>query len=66
MMWLTEVVLLGTNNVRQLELPLTEENRTLLELALGSTRGRAGVLWWKMEEYANSKGICSPVYWHSV
>ncbi|XP_013861909.1 probable E3 ubiquitin-protein ligase HERC1 isoform X4 [Austrofundulus limnaeus] len=55
MLWLTEVVLLGTSNVRQLELPLTEENRMLLELALGSTRGRAGVLWWKMEEYANSK-----------
>ncbi|XP_037548156.1 probable E3 ubiquitin-protein ligase HERC1 [Nematolebias whitei] len=55
MAWLMEVVLLGTSDARQAELSLTEENRTLLELALGSTRGRAGVLWWKMEEYAHSK-----------
>lgn len=66
MTWLMEVVLLGTNDARQAELSLTEENRTLLELALGSTQGRAGVLWWKMEEYAHSRGTCMPVCWHCV
>lgn len=56
MTWLTEVVLLGNSDAQQTELSLTEDTRTLLELALGSTRGLAGVLWWKMEEYALSKG----------
>ncbi|XP_014842886.1 PREDICTED: probable E3 ubiquitin-protein ligase HERC1 isoform X1 [Poecilia mexicana] len=55
MAWLTEVVLLGNSDARQMELNLTEDSRTLLELALGSTRGLAGVMWWKMEEYALSK-----------
>lgn len=60
MTWLTEVVLLGSTDTRLGELSLTEETRTLLELALGSSRGLAGSLWWKMEEYAHSKGslIC--------
>ncbi|XP_041825741.1 probable E3 ubiquitin-protein ligase HERC1 isoform X2 [Melanotaenia boesemani] len=53
--WLTEVVLLGSSDARLAELSLTEDTRTLLELALGSTRGPAGVLWWNMEEYAHSK-----------
>ncbi|XP_038130884.1 probable E3 ubiquitin-protein ligase HERC1 isoform X2 [Cyprinodon tularosa] len=55
MAWLTEVVLLGNSDAQQTELSLTEETRTLLELALGSNRGLAGVLWWKMEEYALTK-----------
>nr|XP_015798394.2 probable E3 ubiquitin-protein ligase HERC1 isoform X1 [Nothobranchius furzeri] len=55
MSWLTEIVLLGTSDARQAELNLTEDTRTLLDLALGSTRGHAGVLWWKMEEFAHSK-----------
>ncbi|KAM4720559.1 putative E3 ubiquitin-protein ligase HERC1 isoform 3-T4 [Anableps anableps] len=55
MAWLTEVVLLGNSDAQQTELNLTEDTRTLLELALGSTRGLAGVVWWKMEEYALSK-----------
>lgn len=57
--WLTEVVLLGNTDARLAELSLTEETRTLLELALGSSRGLAGVLLWKMEEYAHSKGTNS-------
>ncbi|CAN9504281.1 unnamed protein product [Ophioblennius macclurei] len=53
--WLTELVLLGSTNTRLAELSLTEETRMLLELALGASRGQAGNLWWKMEEYAHSK-----------
>lgn len=56
MAWLTEVVLLGSSDARLAELSLNEETRTLLELALGSSRGPAGGLWRKMEEYAHSKG----------
>uniref|UniRef100_UPI0037E82BA5 probable E3 ubiquitin-protein ligase HERC1 n=1 Tax=Semicossyphus pulcher TaxID=241346 RepID=UPI0037E82BA5 len=55
MAWLTEVVLLGSSDARLAELSLNEETRTLLELALGSSRGAAGELWQKMEEYAHSK-----------
>ncbi|XP_061589686.1 probable E3 ubiquitin-protein ligase HERC1 isoform X2 [Cololabis saira] len=55
MTWLTEVVLVGGSDARISELNLTQDSRTLLELALGSTRGPAGGLWRKMEEYANSK-----------
>ncbi|XP_023136650.2 probable E3 ubiquitin-protein ligase HERC1 isoform X3 [Amphiprion ocellaris] len=55
MAWLTEVVLLGSSDARLAELNLTEETRTLLELALGSSRGPAASLWWKMEEYAHTK-----------
>uniref|UniRef100_A0A8C4H0W8 HECT-type E3 ubiquitin transferase n=1 Tax=Dicentrarchus labrax TaxID=13489 RepID=A0A8C4H0W8_DICLA len=55
MAWLTEVVLLGSSDARLAELSLNEETRTLLELALGSSRGPAGGLWRKMEEYAHSK-----------
>lgn len=57
MAWLTEVVLLGSSDARLAELSLNEETRTLLELALGSSRGAAGGLWQNMEEYAHSKGI---------
>lgn len=57
--WLTEVVLLGSSDARLAELNLTEDTKILLELALGSNRGPAGSLWWKMEEYAHSKGIYS-------
>ncbi|XP_078812489.1 putative E3 ubiquitin-protein ligase HERC1 isoform X5 [Oryzias latipes] len=53
--WLTEVVLLGSSDARVAELNVTEDTRILLELALGSNRGHAGGLWWKMEEYAHSK-----------
>jgi len=56
MTWMTEMVLLGSSDARLAELSVTEDTRTLLELSLGSTRGLAGVLWWKMEEYAHSKG----------
>lgn len=56
MVWLTEVVLLGSSDARLAELSVNEETRTLLELALGSSRGTAGGLWRKMEEYARSKG----------
>ncbi|XP_037609795.1 probable E3 ubiquitin-protein ligase HERC1 isoform X6 [Sebastes umbrosus] len=55
MAWLTEVVLLGSSDARLTELSLNEETRTLLELALGSSRGTAGGLWRNMEEYAHSK-----------
>ncbi|XP_042364650.1 probable E3 ubiquitin-protein ligase HERC1 isoform X3 [Plectropomus leopardus] len=55
MAWLTEVVLLGSSDARLAELSLTAETRTLLELALGSSRGPAGGLWRNMEEYAHSK-----------
>ncbi|XP_040914288.1 probable E3 ubiquitin-protein ligase HERC1 isoform X4 [Toxotes jaculatrix] len=55
MAWLTEVVLLGSSDARLAELSVNEETRTLLELALGSSRGTAGGLWRKMEEYAHSK-----------
>uniref|UniRef100_A0A8C2X9J9 HECT-type E3 ubiquitin transferase n=1 Tax=Cyclopterus lumpus TaxID=8103 RepID=A0A8C2X9J9_CYCLU len=56
MAWLTEVVLLGSSDARLAELSLNEETRTLLELALGSSRGPASGLWRNMEEYAHSKG----------
>lgn len=56
MTWLTEVVLLGSSDARLADLNLNEETKTLLELALGSSRGAAGGLWKKMEEYAHSKG----------
>uniref|UniRef100_A0A8C9YIS1 HECT-type E3 ubiquitin transferase n=1 Tax=Sander lucioperca TaxID=283035 RepID=A0A8C9YIS1_SANLU len=60
MAWLTEVVLLGSSDARLAELSLNEETRTLLELALGTSRGPAGGLWRNMQEYAHSKGtvIC--------
>lgn len=56
MVWLTEVVLLGSSDARLAELNLNEETRTLLELALGTSTGPASGLWRKMEEYAHSKG----------
>ncbi|CAJ1070719.1 probable E3 ubiquitin-protein ligase HERC1 isoform X5 [Xyrichtys novacula] len=55
MAWLTEVVLMGNRDARLAELSLNEETRTLLEMALGSSRGPAGGLWQKMEEYAHIK-----------
>ncbi|XP_078128363.1 putative E3 ubiquitin-protein ligase HERC1 isoform X2 [Sander vitreus] len=55
MAWLTEVVLLGSSDARLAELSLNEETRTLLELALGTSRGPAGGLWRNMQEYAHSK-----------
>lgn len=57
MTWLPDVVLLGSSDIRLSELSLNEETRTLLELALGSSRGHAGCLWQKMEEYAQGKGL---------
>jgi len=56
MAWLTEVVLLGKSDARLAELSLNEETRTLLELAMGSSRGPASGLWRNMEDYAHSKG----------
>lgn len=56
MAWLTEVVLLGSSDARLADLSLNEDTRTLLELALGSSRGTAGGLWRNMEEYAHRKG----------
>lgn len=56
MAWLTEVVLLGSIDARLTELSVNEETKTLLELALGPSRGAALKLWQKMEEYAHSKG----------
>eukprot|EP00066_Takifugu_rubripes_P013620 XP_011602886.1 PREDICTED: probable E3 ubiquitin-protein ligase HERC1 isoform X2 [Takifugu rubripes] len=53
--WLPDVVLLGSSDIRLSELSLNEETRTLLELALGSSRGHAGCLWQKMGEYAQGK-----------
>ncbi|XP_058472668.1 probable E3 ubiquitin-protein ligase HERC1 [Solea solea] len=53
--WLAEMVLLGNSDSRLAELSMNEETRTLLELALGSSRGPACGLWQKMEEYAYSK-----------
>ncbi|KAM9794366.1 putative E3 ubiquitin-protein ligase HERC1 isoform 3-T6 [Syngnathus typhle] len=50
--WLTEAVLLGGSDSRLSELSLTQESLTLLEVALGSSRGPAGCLLQKMEEYA--------------
>lgn len=58
MAWLPEVVMLGSSDIRLSELSLNEETRTLLELALGSSRGHAGYLQQKMEEYAQGKGKC--------
>ncbi|XP_040012790.1 probable E3 ubiquitin-protein ligase HERC1 isoform X5 [Xiphias gladius] len=55
MAWLTEAVLLGCSDARLPELTVNEETRTLLELALGSSRGPASGLRRKMEEYAHSK-----------
>ncbi|KAI4901439.1 hypothetical protein NFI96_014722 [Prochilodus magdalenae] len=53
--WLTEAVLLGCGDARLADLQLSEENATLVELALGSSREPAGGLWRKMKEYANSR-----------
>lgn len=56
MAWITETVLLGSRDARLAEISVNEETRTLLELALGSSRGLAGGQWRKMEDYAHSKG----------
>ncbi|KAI7795921.1 putative E3 ubiquitin-protein ligase HERC1-like [Triplophysa rosa] len=53
--WLTEAVFMGCGDVRLSELRLSEENTTLVELALGSPREPAGALWRKMKEYAASR-----------
>ncbi|XP_034166972.2 probable E3 ubiquitin-protein ligase HERC1 isoform X4 [Pangasianodon hypophthalmus] len=55
MSWLTEAVLLGCGDARLADLHLTEENATLLDLALGSSREPASGLWRKMKEYAVSR-----------
>ncbi|XP_026209988.1 probable E3 ubiquitin-protein ligase HERC1 isoform X8 [Anabas testudineus] len=55
MAWITETVLLGSRDARLAEISVNEETRTLLELALGSSRGLAGGQWRKMEDYAHSK-----------
>ncbi|XP_073680135.1 probable E3 ubiquitin-protein ligase HERC1 [Garra rufa] len=53
--WLTEAVFMGCGDVRLAELRLSEENTTLVELALGSPREPASALWRKMKEYAASR-----------
>ncbi|XP_030623810.1 probable E3 ubiquitin-protein ligase HERC1 [Chanos chanos] len=53
--WLTEAVFTGCSDARLADLELSEENRTLLELALGSSRDPACALWRKMKEYAVSQ-----------
>ncbi|KAM3873957.1 putative E3 ubiquitin-protein ligase HERC1 [Diretmus argenteus] len=55
MTWLTEVVLLGSNDARLAELSLSEDSNTLLELALGSSREPASGLWRRMKDYACSR-----------
>ncbi|XP_053504405.1 probable E3 ubiquitin-protein ligase HERC1 isoform X4 [Ictalurus furcatus] len=52
---LTEAVLLGCGDARLADLHLSEENATLLDLALGSSREPASGLWRKMKEYAVSR-----------
>lgn len=54
--WLTEAVFMGCGEVKLAELRLSEENTTLVELALGSLREPASALWRKMKEYAESRG----------
>lgn len=56
MSWLTEAVLLGCRDARLADLHLSEENATLLDLALGSSREPASSLWRKMKEYSVSRG----------
>ncbi|XP_054612956.1 probable E3 ubiquitin-protein ligase HERC1 isoform X1 [Dunckerocampus dactyliophorus] len=55
MAWLTEAVLRGGSDSRMAELSLNQETLTLLEVALGHSRGAAGCLLQKMEEYALSR-----------
>ncbi|KAK2827719.1 hypothetical protein Q7C36_018645 [Tachysurus vachellii] len=55
MSWLTEAVLLGCRDARLADLHLSEENATLLDLALGSSREPASSLWRKMKEYSVSR-----------
>ncbi|XP_053334016.1 probable E3 ubiquitin-protein ligase HERC1 isoform X3 [Clarias gariepinus] len=55
MSWLTEAVLLGCGDARLANLHLSEENGTLLDLALGASREPASALWRKMKEYAVSR-----------
>ncbi|XP_037401666.1 probable E3 ubiquitin-protein ligase HERC1 isoform X2 [Pygocentrus nattereri] len=53
--WLTEAILLVSGDARLADLQLSEENATLVELALGSPREPAASLWRKMKEYAASR-----------
>ncbi|XP_036385733.1 probable E3 ubiquitin-protein ligase HERC1 isoform X2 [Megalops cyprinoides] len=55
MAWLTEAVLLGSADARLGELNVSEENGTLIELALGVAREPASGLWRRMKEYAVSR-----------
>ncbi|XP_057674688.1 probable E3 ubiquitin-protein ligase HERC1 isoform X1 [Corythoichthys intestinalis] len=55
MAWLTETVVLGGSDARLTELSLNQESLALLEVALGSSRGTAGYLLQKMEEYMLSR-----------
>ncbi|XP_061887279.1 probable E3 ubiquitin-protein ligase HERC1 isoform X3 [Entelurus aequoreus] len=55
MAWLTEAVILGGCDSRLAELSLNQETLTLLEVALGYSRGAAGCLLQNMEEYALSR-----------
>ncbi|XP_062868147.1 probable E3 ubiquitin-protein ligase HERC1 [Trichomycterus rosablanca] len=55
MNWLTEAVLLSCGDARLADLHLSEEDLTLLELALGSSREPAGGLWRRLKEYATSR-----------
>ncbi|XP_052393189.1 probable E3 ubiquitin-protein ligase HERC1 isoform X2 [Carassius gibelio] len=53
--WLTEAVFMGCGDVRLAELRLSEDNTTLVELALGSPREPASAIWRKMKEFAASR-----------
>ncbi|XP_035245722.1 probable E3 ubiquitin-protein ligase HERC1 isoform X2 [Anguilla anguilla] len=55
MAWLTEAVLLGCADVKLGDLDVSEENGTLVELALGVAREPASGLWRRMKEYAVSR-----------
>lgn len=59
MVWLTEVVLLGSSDTRLTEFNLNAETKILLELVLGFSKGAAVSLWQNFEEYAHSRGMTS-------
>ncbi|KAJ8338960.1 hypothetical protein SKAU_G00357460 [Synaphobranchus kaupii] len=61
MAWLTEAVLLGSADAKLGDLNVSEENGTLIELALGVAREPASGLWRRMKEYAVSRDWdCGP------
>ncbi|KAI1904845.1 hypothetical protein AGOR_G00009860 [Albula goreensis] len=55
MAWLTEAVLMGSTDAKLGDLNVSEDNATLIELALGIPREPASGLWRRMKEYAVSR-----------